>query len=60
MDGAQIVAHSLRQLGVTVMFGVVGIPVIEVAEACQEVGIRFIGFRNEQAASYAATAWGKL
>ncbi|KAI9594156.1 2-hydroxyacyl-CoA lyase 1 [Syncephalis fuscata] len=60
LDGAHIIAHSLKQLGVTVIFGIVGIPVLEVAEACQKDGIRFIGFRNEQAASYAASAWGYL
>jgi 2-hydroxyacyl-CoA lyase 1 len=57
--GATIIARSLRALGVQVIFGVVGIPVVEVAEACQAEGIRFIGFRNEQAACYAASGWGR-
>ena len=59
LDGGHIVARTLQQLGVQVIFGVVGIPVMEVAEACQQAGVRFVGFRNEQAASYAASAWGK-
>ncbi|TKA77355.1 hypothetical protein B0A49_02456 [Cryomyces minteri] len=54
--GAHIVARALRDLGVTVVFGIVGIPVIEIAEQAANLGIRFIGFRNEQAAGYAATA----
>ena len=58
--GAQIIARSLRDLGVTVLFGIVGIPVVEIAEEAINLGIRFIGFRNEQAASYAATAYGYL
>ena len=58
--GAQIIARSLRDLGVTVIFGIVGIPVVEIAEEAINLGIRFIGFRNEQAASYAATAYGYL
>ena len=58
--GAQIIASTLRTLEVTVIFGIVGIPVIEVAEACIAAGIRFISFRNEQAASYAASAYGYL
>lgn len=58
--GAQIVARSLRDLGVTVVFGIVGIPVVEIAEEAIDLGIRFIGFRNEQAASYAASAYGYL
>lgn len=33
------------------MFGIVGIPVTEIALAAQEVGIRYIGMRNEQAVS---------
>uniref|UniRef100_A0A9L0R1P3 2-hydroxyacyl-CoA lyase n=1 Tax=Equus caballus TaxID=9796 RepID=A0A9L0R1P3_HORSE len=32
------------------MFGVVGIPVTEIAFAAQELGIRYVGMRNEQAA----------
>ena len=58
--GAHIIARSLRDLGVTVLFGIVGIPVVEIAEEAINLGIRFIGFRNEQAASYAATAYGYL
>ncbi|XP_069505013.1 2-hydroxyacyl-CoA lyase 1 isoform X2 [Ambystoma mexicanum] len=42
------------------MFGIVGIPVIEVAVAAQAAGIKYIGMRNEQAASYAASAVGYL
>lgn len=33
------------------MFGVVGIPVIEIAMAAQAAGIKYIGMRNEQAVS---------
>ena len=58
--GAHIIARSLRDLGVTVVFGIVGIPVVEIAEEAINLGIRFIGFRNEQAAGYAASAYGYL
>lgn len=58
--GAQIIARSLTDLGVTVLFGIVGIPVVEIADEAINLGIRFIGFRNEQAASYAASAYGYL
>jgi 2-hydroxyacyl-CoA lyase 1 len=58
--GAHLIASSLVALDVSVIFGIVGIPVIEVAEACIAAGIRFISFRNEQAASYAASAYGYL
>ncbi|KAI9831491.1 MAG: hypothetical protein M1826_003381 [Phylliscum demangeonii] len=59
-SGAQLVAQALKDLGVTVIFGIVGIPVVEIAEEAILAGIRFLGFRNEQAASYAATAYGYL
>ena len=58
--GAELIALSLRNLGVTTLFGIVGIPVVEIADAAIALGIRFIGFRNEQAASYAGTAYGYL
>jgi len=40
------------------MFGVIGIPVTQLASAAQASGIRFISCRNEQAAGYAASAVG--
>lgn len=58
--GATLFASVLNQLKVEVIFGIVGIPVVEVAEACIAAGIRFIGCRNEQTASYAAGAYGYL
>ncbi|KAI9701996.1 MAG: hypothetical protein M1836_001340 [Candelina mexicana] len=58
--GAQIIARALHELGVSCVFGIVGIPVVEIAEEAINLGIRFVGFRNEQAASYAASAYGYL
>jgi 2-hydroxyacyl-CoA lyase 1 len=60
ITGAALVARALQQLGVKVIFGLVGIPVVQIAEEAIALGIRFIAFRNEQAASYAATAYGYL
>lgn len=60
ITGAHLIARALQELGVTVIFGIVGIPIIEIAEQAINLGIRFIGFRNEQAAGYAATAYGYL
>lgn len=40
------------------MFGIVGIPVIELSMAMQQVGLKYIGMRNEQAACYAAQVIG--
>lgn len=58
--GAALIARALKELGVKVIFGLVGIPVVQIAEEAIALGIRFIAFRNEQAASYAATAYGYL
>ncbi|KAI3360948.1 hypothetical protein L3Q82_013155, partial [Scortum barcoo] len=60
VTGAQLIAESLKIQKVEYMFGIVGVPVIEVAMAAQAAGIRYVGMRNEQAACYAASAVGYL
>lgn len=42
--------YSLDQ-NVEYMFGIVGVPIIEVAMAAQAAGIKYVGMRNEQAVS---------
>ncbi|XP_075236652.1 2-hydroxyacyl-CoA lyase isoform X2 [Lycorma delicatula] len=46
--------------GVEYVFGIVGIPIIELGMAIQQAGIKYIGMRNEQSACYAAQAIGYL
>ena len=58
VTGAAIMARSLKQQGV--MFGIVGFPVQPIAAEAQKAGIKYIGMRNEQSASYAAQAVGYL
>lgn len=58
--GYDVAATALYKLGIRHMFGVIGIPVTQMASAAQAAGIRFISFRNEQAAGYAAAAAGFL
>ncbi|KAF2790294.1 hypothetical protein K505DRAFT_377634 [Melanomma pulvis-pyrius CBS 109.77] len=58
--GAKVIAQALQKLGIKVIFGLVGIPIVQIAEESIALGIRFIAFRNEQACSYAATAYGYL
>ncbi len=60
VTGAMLMARSLKQQGVKFMFGIVGFPVQPIAAAAQEVGISYVGMRNEQSASYAAQAVGYL
>jgi hypothetical protein len=38
----------------------VGFPVFNVAQACIDLGMQFVALRNEQSASYAASAYGYL
>ena len=60
MDANSLIAKCLQSQGVTRVYGILGIPVIELANAISESGIQFYAFRNEQAASYAAGAEGYL
>lgn len=60
MIGAEVLALALKHQQTRVVFGVVGIPVIEVAECIRMLEVPFIATRNEQAATYAANAWGYL
>ena len=60
IDGATLIARSLKQQGINHLFGVVGFPVGPIAAAAQKEGVAYIGMRNEQAASYAARAYGYL
>jgi 2-hydroxyacyl-CoA lyase 1 len=60
VDGATLMARSLKQQGIDHLFGVVGFPVTPIAAAAQQEGVAYIGMRNEQTASYAAQAYGYL
>ena len=51
LNGATLLACALKTQGVEYMFGVVGIPVVEVAGTAQAEGIKYIGMRNEHAVS---------
>lgn len=59
-SGHALVAKSLAKCGVKYMFGVVGIPVTQLASEAEKAGIKYVGMRNEQAAGYAAGAVGYL
>jgi 2-hydroxyacyl-CoA lyase 1 len=60
VDGATLIARSLKQQGIDHLFGIVGFPVVPIAVAAQKEGIAYIGMRNEQSAAYAAGAYGYL
>ena len=60
VDGATLIARSLKRHGVEYMFGIIGIPVVPIAFAAQREGIQYFGMRHEQSASYAAQAVGYM
>src|SRR4030088_76944 len=60
VDGATLIARSLKQQGIDHLFGIVGFPVTAIAAAAQKEGVAYLGMRNEQSAAYAAAAYGYL
>ena len=60
VDGATLIARSLKQQGIDHLFGIVGFPVTAIAAAAQKEGVAYLGVRNEQSAAYAAAAYGYL
>jgi oxalyl-CoA decarboxylase len=59
-DGFHLLVDALKLNGVETIYGVVGIPVTDLARLAQASGIRYIGFRHEQSAGNAAAAAGFL
>lgn len=51
MEGCNVLAESLLSQGVQYVFGIVGIPVIELGLSLQAAGVHYIGMRNEQSVS---------
>lgn len=60
ISGFEVVAEALAKQNLTHCFGIIGIPVIELGMSIQGNGISYYGFRNEQAAAYAASIIGYL
>jgi oxalyl-CoA decarboxylase len=59
-DGCQLVVDALKANGVRTIYGLVGIPITDLARVAQASGIRYIGFRHESDAGHAAAAAGFL
>lgn len=49
-DGCHLVVDALKANDVATIYGVVGIPITDLARAAQASGIRYIGFRHEASA----------
>jgi oxalyl-CoA decarboxylase len=59
-DGFNLVVDALALNGIKTIYGVVGIPITDLARIAQARGIRYIGFRHEAPAGHAAAAAGFL
>src|SRR3954467_4763804 len=59
-DGFHLVIDALKLNDINTIFGLVGIPITDLARLAQAEGMRFIGFRHEQNAGYAAAIAGYL
>src|SRR6201990_191139 len=59
-DGFHLLVDALKLNGVETIYGVVGIPITDLARLAQASGIRYIGFRHESSAGNAAAAAGVL
>ena len=59
-DGIHLVVDALKLNDVKTIYGVVGIPITDMARLAQASDIRFIGFRHESDAGHAAAAAGFL
>ena len=59
-DGFHLVIDALKLNDIDTIFGLVGIPVTDLARLAQAEGIRFVSFRHEQNAGNAAAIAGYL
>jgi oxalyl-CoA decarboxylase len=59
-DGSRLVVDALKLNDVRTIYGLVGIPITDLARIAQASGIRYIGFRHESDAVHAAAAAGFL
>jgi len=59
-DGFHLVIDALKLNDIDTIFGLVGIPITDLARLAQAEGIRFIGFRHEQHAGNAAAIAGYM
>lgn len=60
MTGNEILARALREHGVDHVFFLMGGPMIDAENACQEAGIRMVDVRHEQAAAMMANAYSRV
>ena len=60
VTGSYLIARTLKEEGVEVLFYLMGGPNFDIVMACQDLGIKTVDFRHEQAAAFAAHAYARL
>ncbi|MEE3751733.1 oxalyl-CoA decarboxylase [Mycobacterium intracellulare] len=60
VDGFHLVVEALKANDIENLYGLVGIPITDLARTAQASGMRYIGFRQEASAGNAAAAAGFL
>jgi thiamine pyrophosphate-dependent acetolactate synthase large subunit-like protein len=60
VTGSHLIAKTLKEHGVDTLFYLTGGPSFDIISGCQELGIRTVDFRHEQAAAFAAHAYTRV
>ncbi len=58
VEGSSLVAQSIQREGIATLFGLAGGPIQDIMGFAPHFGVRPIGVRHEQAATFAAAAYG--
>ena len=58
IEGSALVAQSIGREGIETLFGLAGGPIQDIMGSAPHFGVRPIGVRHEQAATFAAAAYG--
>jgi len=58
VEGSALVAQAIRREGIEVLFGLAGGPIQDIMGFAPHCGVRPIGVHHEQAATFAAAAYG--
>lgn len=59
MTASLYIIQALREAGIDVIFGLPGVHALSLWNALKESGVRYVGFRHEQAAAHAADGYGR-
>jgi thiamine pyrophosphate-dependent acetolactate synthase large subunit-like protein len=59
VNGAEAIAHEMRDVGVTTVFGLPGAHNLALWPACEAAGLRIVGMRTEQGCAFAADGYAR-